>query len=341
MHEIDNATLPEHLQIKAVATPTRGERAYDFLKYKVVNLALNWMASVAIMDLFLGSKVKPGQKEPSSFFASIAPKGKIGDAFRKGTDGLRNFYDKMESGVASKMGHFAGRTVADLFSLNVGGHIMAVAVKLMENKNEKNTRKLDKWLDKLSGHKPSEEQLAMREARYEVIQQTPVKTWGKVIMGRISGMLFNMGFYSGIELLDKNFSKMEPTKATADIDSKRGLRRLTQGFSNIVYEKLEPLAKNDMAKKRINYWAEIMPFDLMCTWSLSTVMEKFIKRGDKEKPKPNVIVIVNKDHKTAENSNSASAPAELPAANQPARSWSEKTARNESPQAATDVAVNI
>ncbi len=274
--------LPDDLQVQNSTTQTAGEKRHDFRKYKLVNLGLNWVLSVAVMDLFLGSSPKEGQEAPTSWFASIAPKNKFGDAVRKGTDGFRNFYDNLEGSVTKVSNKYVGTTVADLFSLNVGGHLTAVALYFMDQNNEKSARNYDAQIDKKNGHTPSAEEISAREARYEVIRNTPTKTAWQVFKGRIGGMLFNMGFYSGIELIDKKVSGVAPTGNKQGNTEKYGLRRISQKFANAVEENLGD-GKENIKNKRLNYWAEVLPFDLMCTWSLSSVMEKIIKGNDHSK----------------------------------------------------------
>ncbi len=253
----------------AALQPTKGERAVDWGIYKGVNIWLNYLSSVAIMDLFLGhSPEKKTNDDPTSFFAEIAGGGVFGKAVRQFSDWLHVNHHKLSQRI--------GDTAGAVFSLNMGGHICAVLVKLMSHKRAQWARYVDNWLDKFSNKKPTEQELRNRQLRYQVIEKEAVKSWGRVILGRLSGMLFNMGFYQGIEYIDRKFvaPHIKPKH-----DNRLGLRRFTQMVGDAVQNAVGKNATG-MRKKRLGYWPEIAAADLMMTFTLATVMEKVIKFGD-------------------------------------------------------------
>lgn len=262
--------LPKELQVAAINTErTRGEKFFDFFTYKVINFGLNELLSLAIVDLFLGGTPKVAGDNPTSFFAQ-----KFGDKGRKVSDNLKQFQDKLDKK--------AGKTGGAVFTLNLGGHITAGMVKLLENRRVELSRRFDSIIDYFTGTKANATQLEKRENRYEILRNTPTKTGWQVVKGRAAGMLASMVINQTPEWIDKKILKNTPT------NGHYGFRRMT-GWAG---KKTEPAfnglakifkagAKNEMGDKRVKYWSEVILFETWCTGITSKVMEKVIKWGDK------------------------------------------------------------
>ncbi|GEM_PF-5416557 len=256
---------------------TRGEQIFDFITYKVVNFAVNLGLSLAIVDLFLGGTPdKKTPDKPTSYFAE-----KINKPWAtKSSDWLK----KTQTWLDNKFGKTAGAVA----TLNTGGHIAAFFVKQLENNRASLSKRFDGWVDGFTGTKADQAEINSREARYEILRNSPIKTWGEVIAGRISGMVASMVINQVPESIDEKLMKNEPTQG------RYGFRRATGAAGSFVAngiinrnntsrEKNGKPALSDMAKSRTKYWTELIMFDTWCTAITSTVMEKVIKWGDNKK----------------------------------------------------------
>ena len=267
------AALPENLQIAANTDRTRGEKFFDFFTYKVVNFGANEILSLGIVDLFLGGSKEVAGDKPTSFFAN-----KIGGKAIGFSDNLRKLQDKLD---ATPM---IGKTGGGVFTLNLGGHVMAGLVKLLENNRTGLTQRFDKIIDTLTGKKADTNEIARRQARYEILRNTPTKTGWQVAKGRLSGMVASMVINQLPETIDAKIGK----ETTA---GHRGFRRMTAYAG----QKAEPLAGSlaklfgaeahgEMGGKRLKYWSEMALFETWCTAVTSHVMETVIKWGDDKQP---------------------------------------------------------
>ncbi|MDG1287282.1 MAG: hypothetical protein P8P30_06915 [Rickettsiales bacterium] len=255
--------------------PTRGERLFDFITYKALNFAGNLGLSLAIVDLFLGSTPdKKNPNKPTSYFAEKINKPwatKSSDWLRKTQESLDNTFGKTAGAVAT---------------LNLGGHIAAIFVKKLENNRASLSKRFDGWIDAFTGTKADRAEIDRREARYEIVKNSPIKTWTEVIAGRVSGMVASMALNQIPETIDERMGN-------APTQGRYGFRRITGAAGNYVANGITDRknaalkaqgkpAMSDMAAKRTNYWTELIMFDTWCTAITSTVMEKVIKWSDKK-----------------------------------------------------------
>lgn len=269
--------LPEHLRVQDRPQATRGEKLFDRIVYWGVNMLFNYSISIAITDLFLGYSNKARtDTDPKSFLAESSGSGAVGKAVRGLADTCYGFHQK----ISAKFSH----TISNLFTLAMGGHVAAVVVKLLEDRRDKWSRRCDRFLDRLSGHKPDAQEQARRQARYSELKGSYHKSWARVIGGRVSGMLFNMTLYDYLlERPDRMlFSEKYPAK-----DGKYGSRRATLWLGDKIADSTErAFPKAD--KHRIRFWSELALFEAIGVYSLGTVMEYVIKFGDNKKQPPPV-----------------------------------------------------
>ena len=281
--------LPDNMQVTTAQKRTRGERFFDFFTYQIVNFGVTELLSLAIVDLFLGGTDRKDGKA-TSYFAN-----KFG--FKKTSDKLYNLQEKLN---ASPVGETGGA----VFTLNLGGHLTAVLVKQLENNRVGLSRRFDNIIDWFTGTKKNAQEIEQRDARYEILRNTPTKSGWKIFGGRVSGMLASMALNQIPEAIDKGMGN-EPTHG------RYGFRRLTGMGGNYLEKKLViPMMEarkggdiSDMATKRAAYWSELALFETWCTALTSIVMEKTVKWGDKKK-QPNDTPPIASKPATSENKNS-------------------------------------
>jgi hypothetical protein len=264
----------------AKAKESEGEKFYNFATFVLINKIGNYVLSMGIQDLFLGSKERTDSK-PTSYIAE-----KIGkDWFKKATDRLKDLHQGLKKHTSE--------TVADLFTLNMGGHVAAIVVYHVEKRKTKLIRRFDKMIDWMKGRELTAEQQSERGQRYAEIEKTPKPSALKVAFGRVSGMLISMGLFEALERADKSMGWRETLpketlyekdgKTVLKSEGKRAVRRMTQWLAEGVKIDVTQGRKDagkkisEGMKKRLDYWPEIMSYDAICTWVTSTVLEKVIK----------------------------------------------------------------
>ncbi len=320
--------LPEHLRINAGATKeTRGEKAAHWFAHKFWNTFVNYLLSVSITDLSLGSK--EGEKKPGSYIVQLANKAGIGENIGKFSDWFKRFHDVTleentfnalkTAGVSDAVAKQGGGIVADVFTLMLGGHFTTVAATYIQNRMDKYARKFDNMYDSFGGHKPSETEKAEREARYEHLKSEPKITFGKAALGRFIGFIANFITSTGtawahekmmsperIALAAKNKAEgNEEQLGARALTTYLGKNAVTPVFNNVASAFVDPNTitnPTEGRKKRIAYWSEMALFEAVCTFNTSTahwlVTEVFGKKKKEESATP--VANNNSSNKPAE-----------------------------------------
>jgi hypothetical protein len=313
--------LPEHLQIKNAATvETRGERAVHTLAHKVVNFGLNYLLSISITDLSLGSK-DDTLKRPTSYLVSLAGKGKFGQAVAKFADGFKYFHDeilfeKTYKGLGGKYKKENGKQVkdsllqekvadivADVFTLMLGGHITATIATWIQNRTDKFARRFDKMFDSFSGKEVSEEEKAQREARYAYLAEQPKVSGWTTVKARFVGFVANLITGSGTAALHKALmnenrrDKAETPDSQTGLKENLGVRAITTAlgdkvvtplFNGVASAFINPdkdysQINNNMRARRVKFWSEMALFEGVCTLNTS-LAHAILTSGKKHKP---------------------------------------------------------
>jgi hypothetical protein len=289
--EAGGEALPENLRVvEKPTTPTRGEKAVHGVAHLLVNFLGNYTLSIGIIDLFLGSKKQANH--PSSFIAEIsANKGEWGKKVVDFSDWCYNKKQQLQSGVNralpnaldAEINKKIAETAADVFTLMLGGHFTAAATAYIVNRQDKLAKRFDKWLDVIGGCKPSEEVLAEREARYEVLREAPKKTVGQVVTGRILGYLMNLGSTTATNYMDLRLRTDGVKDDLKNNNSKTGIRAITQGIGNSISGYLIQ-NKPNLNEDRVRYWSELGLYEVFCTMNTKTALEIVFDHGKKKQP---------------------------------------------------------
>lgn len=102
--------------------------------------------------------------------------------------------------IASNKGNFW----VSFGALNIGGWLVMIPMKLLEDRKEKIVRKLDDAL--YADHIPAEQQQAI-EARHEKIHQDPHQTWSSELLSRAIGTPMIFGMYGQTAFRENALSK--------------------------------------------------------------------------------------------------------------------------------------
>ena len=305
--------------------PSRGMQMIDKAIYIGNNVIFNYIISIGITDLFLGFNHFPdkkvngvdvpsrNEKNPVSTLATIAQGTKAGPALaaaaNKAFTGYLTLHDGFET--ASRFFFGAGKkdltdpknkglntavtktadTLTNIFTLSMGGHFSAVAVKLMEDKKVGWARQLDAYLDKKSGHVVSEQERDARELRYAVASITQKKSWGKIALARVAGVATLMSSNTIANWTDSKITGVGNGKLAKE---EIGIRRISDAARTGILSvtKAEQNAPPGSQKqKAIHYWAEMAGFEAICTFITTQVMERFAKHHSK-KENPHVAELV-------------------------------------------------
>lgn len=308
------AELPEHLQIKSGADiATRGEKFTHKFAHKIINFGLNYVLSISITDLSLGSK-DDNPKRPTSYLVDLAGKGSFGKAVAKFADGFKYLHDDVLFGGTDKglkkviknetLRHKIADIVADVFTLMLGGHITATIATYIQNRTDKFARRFDKMFDSFSGKEVSEEEKAQREARYEYLAEQPKVSGWTTAKARGVGFIANLITGSGTAALHK--ALMHPNRRAAAevadpetrLKENLGVRAITSALGEKVVAPLfngaasafidpekDYSVNNKMRARRVSFWSEMGLFEAVCTLNTS-LAHQIMTAGKKHKEEP-------------------------------------------------------
>lgn len=233
-----------------------------------------------------------------SYFAEKIP------ALRGLSDGCRKLYDGMHGGLEKGLSKVAGaqvsKTVADIisdvFTLMLGGHITTSIATYVNNRADKWARRFDNLFDSFGGGKPSDEEKAAREARYEELAAQPKLGASTIVKSRVLGFLMNTGMWS-IVSTNVDWRRYKPGGADLmELEGKRlGIRGATQHFGDKISD--WAITRNpgmsDHAKSRWKYWSELGLFEAACTANTSIAHVIMSAVGLKKKPEAPVTAASN------------------------------------------------
>jgi len=283
------AITPDHLRISA-STPTDGETKVKRRLHVLLNYVVNYIISIGITDLFLGTKKADGDREPTSIIGTAFGNNAVGrtlgtvsQALYSGSNVARDTMRKGLSFAGELLSREISGTVVNVFTLMMGGHITGAITAHKLNKLDVLAEKEDLKLDKKRGYTPTPEELEARQARYEYLRQQPKKTAWTVIKGRALGLVFNVASTTISNALDWRLYNSEKKQAIKDAHGKTGVRAITEWAGDKISRGVLAARPNmgDMGKKRLNFWSELALTELFFTANTTVAFKLVADRGEK------------------------------------------------------------
>lgn len=176
------AAAPETADKSAVAAtpaknrkPTAGEKIFDRTVYTGIGFGVNEALSLYIAVEVIKGWGKKGFDKSGEFFA-------------------RFFKEQVKNGVKYSSVERA-RNVLTVGALLIGGTLVVIPMKLIEDHKAYWVKRINHWKDKRGSNQMSEAEVAARDAEVEAaIACEPKQSWGSLIAGRVIAIAGNMSF---------------------------------------------------------------------------------------------------------------------------------------------------
>lgn len=194
---------------------TAGELIFDRTVYTGIGFGLNEIISVMFAVMFEHGKGK--------YF------GKQG--FEKTSEWIAktfNFKDSVKNGKHVSAKASAGNSLLWV-SLTSGGFILLLPMKWMEDHKEQWVRRINHWVDKLTGYRLTEEQIATRDADIaQTIACEPKQTWKSLLIGRFIAIGASIGLGTSLGEARSEKIKQVSDRLLTDTAKNVGMGGLTQ-----------------------------------------------------------------------------------------------------------------
>jgi hypothetical protein len=159
---------------------TRGEKLYKWVVHGVINTAIN--EGIGLWFMYAGKfGADKGWAARKIYALENNTKQPIENFFKRTL--------RMGDETAKPFAHI----VQDIFLLAMGGNLLLIPIKKLDEHKSKWVRRADELLDKITGKKElGVQEIADREAAYTRIENEIQPSWGRVLGARGTALLANM-----------------------------------------------------------------------------------------------------------------------------------------------------
>lgn len=241
-----------------------GEKIWHEFTYLGVNYGANLAISLVIWDFFVSGRGKPVQHFLDKQF----------------TQGLQS------TGMHADKAASYGKTIAEMIFAPLGGHLMMIPVKFLEDHARFITHKLNQVFDSNYKYKDLQATMSTPETDLPPLSDEPSKqTWGQIAMRR--GMGWGSVVAAGTALTKLRGGRYRNILQSETEDFVTwGMKETSKATSTTA---LTSLAENETFKRYLNLAALDAYFTVITSSVTEATKSWFSKDGDQKKEEPKTL----------------------------------------------------